>query len=153
MPLFNFNLLTGLNLTLSSLSLPLDSPFIPEVDWSADSFDEGLWSQIVQIPFADRSEKFGEDPANCAAIMKETGTTIEIVTSKDQSLTFLIQGKPAGVAQAEKKIRQRFNPQVKSMLPFGPSSVWCKTSGGSTGGKGVHHPPKKFKKRKKIIKG
>lgn len=75
------------------------------------------------MPFEERrdaSHKFGEGESNhnlltshnCLHIMKETGTVIEISVNKDQSLTFLVQGKPAAVSEARRRILQQFQTQV-----------------------------------------
>lgn len=62
----------------------------------------------------DQSDKFGERESiqTCQTIMKETNTIIEIATSKDQSLTFLITGKQSQVLDAKRKILALFQTQV-----------------------------------------
>lgn len=44
--------------------------------------------------------------------MKETNTIIEIASSKDQSLTFLITGKQSQVLEAKRRILTTFQTQV-----------------------------------------
>lgn len=62
----------------------------------------------------DHSERFGEGESmrTCAQISKETGATIEISTSKDKSLTFLISGKKNNVIEAKRKVLTNFQTQV-----------------------------------------
>lgn len=45
--------------------------------------------------------------------MKETGAHIEISSSRDQSLTFLVSGKQNEVLEARRKILTHFQTQVK----------------------------------------
>lgn len=71
-----------------------------------------------RVPYAERkldhSEKFGEGESVqiCAQIMKDTGAHIEISSSKDQSLTFLVSGKQNDVLDARRKILGHFQTQV-----------------------------------------
>lgn len=44
--------------------------------------------------------------------MKDTGARIEISSSKDQSLTFLVTGKQNEVLEARRKILTHFQTQV-----------------------------------------
>lgn len=44
--------------------------------------------------------------------MKDTGAHIEISSSKDQSLTFLVTGKQNEVLEARRKILTHFQTQV-----------------------------------------
>lgn len=62
----------------------------------------------------DHSDKFGERESirTCKTIMKETDTIIEIASSKDQSLTFLITGKQNQVLEAKRRILTTFQTQV-----------------------------------------
>lgn len=62
----------------------------------------------------DHSDNFGEGESlrTCAQISKETGATIEISTSKDKSLTFLISGKKKNVIEAKNKVLTNFQTQV-----------------------------------------
>jgi hypothetical protein len=46
-------------------------------------------------------------------IMKETGAHIEISSSKDMSLTFLVTGKQNAVLDARRKILTHFQTQVR----------------------------------------
>lgn len=63
----------------------------------------------------DHSDKFGERESirTCKTIMKETNTIIEIASSKDQSLTFLITGKQNQVLEAKRRILTTFQTQVR----------------------------------------
>lgn len=71
-----------------------------------------------RVPYAERkldhSEKFGEGESVqiCGNIMKDTGAHIEISSSKDQSLTFLVTGKQNEVLEARRKILTHFQTQV-----------------------------------------
>lgn len=73
---------------------------------------------VCRVPYAERkldhSEKFGEGESLqiCAMIMKETGAHIEISSSRDQSLTFLVSGKQNEVLEARRKILTHFQTQV-----------------------------------------
>lgn len=75
---------------------------------------------LNRVPYAERkldhSEKFGEGESVqiCAQIMKDTGAHIEISSSKDQSLTFLVSGKQNDVLDARRKILGHFQTQVSS---------------------------------------
>ncbi|KAL0268526.1 UNVERIFIED_CONTAM: hypothetical protein PYX00_010437 [Menopon gallinae] len=75
-------------------------------------------SQVFQIPFEERkldsSDKFGESESvrACHNITTITGADIEISSSKDQSLTFLVTGKPQAVAEAKKRILNYFQTQA-----------------------------------------
>lgn len=64
------------------------------------------------------SEKFGEGESNrqCKAIMKETGANIEISSSKDQSLTFIINGRPNEVQDAYRLIMMHFQTQTSKQV-------------------------------------
>ena len=82
-----------------------------------------LYVKVFHVPFEERrdaSHKFGEGESNhnCLHIMKETGTVIEISVNKDQSLTFLVQGKPSAVLEARRKILQQFQTQVRALFLF-----------------------------------
>lgn len=71
------------------------------------------------MPFEERkfdhSDKFGEGESlrTCLMIMKETGAHIEISSSKDMSLTFLVTGKQNAVLDARRKILTHFQTQVR----------------------------------------
>lgn len=71
------------------------------------------------MPFEERkfdhSDKFGEGESlrTCLQIMKETGTYIEISSSKDMSLTFVVTGKQNAVLDTRRKILTHFQTQVK----------------------------------------
>lgn len=64
------------------------------------------------------SEKFGEGESNrvCKSIMKETGASIEISSAKDQSLTFIITGKPSEVQDAYRLILMHFQTQTTKQV-------------------------------------
>lgn len=79
-------------------------------------------TQIFRVPGEERkfdhSDKFGERESirTCKAIMKETDTIIEIATSKDQSLTFLITGKQNQVLEAKRRILTTFQTQASKQI-------------------------------------
>ncbi|KAK2586763.1 hypothetical protein KPH14_011792 [Odynerus spinipes] len=79
-------------------------------------------TQIFRVPGEERkfdhSDKFGERESirTCKAIMKETDTIIEIATSKDQSLTFLITGKQSQVLEAKRRILTTFQTQASKQI-------------------------------------
>ncbi|CAG2054986.1 unnamed protein product, partial [Timema podura] len=75
-------------------------------------------TQVFRVPFEERkfdhSDKFGEGESlrTCLHIMKETGAHIEISSSKDQSLTFLVTGKQSAVLDA----RPQQSPFPKNII-------------------------------------
>lgn len=78
-------------------------------------------NQVFHVPFEERrdaSHKFGEGESNhnCLHIMKETSTVIEISVNKDQSLTFLVQGKQPNVHEARRRILQQFQTQAQQKI-------------------------------------
>lgn len=89
--------------------------------------------QVLIVPADERkydhSDKFGEGESvrTCAQISKETGAKIEISTSKDKSLTFLITGKSNSVQEARRKVLTNFQTQVKIVeRVFFHSSPFCR---------------------------
>lgn len=76
-------------------------------------------TQVFTIPYEERkldnSEKFGESESmrTCSHITAATGALIEISSSKDQSLTFLVTGKMNAVFEARRKILAHFQTQVR----------------------------------------
>ncbi|XP_050471763.1 vigilin isoform X2 [Bombus huntii] len=79
-------------------------------------------TQMFRVPGEERkfdhSDKFGERESirTCKTIMKETNTIIEIATSKDQSLTFLITGKQNQVLEAKRRILTTFQTQASKQI-------------------------------------
>ncbi|XP_043645703.1 vigilin [Drosophila teissieri] len=79
-------------------------------------------THIVHVPCKERksteSEKFGEGESKriCQQITKETGAQIEIVSSKNQSLTFLIKGKQSELLDARRKILMGFSTQASRQV-------------------------------------
>lgn len=75
-------------------------------------------TQVLSVPAEelkyDHSEKFGESESlrTCSQISKETGARIEISTSKDKSLTFMITGKVQSVQEARRKVLINFQTQA-----------------------------------------
>lgn len=66
----------------------------------------------------DHSDKFGEGESKrtCQLIMKDTGAHIEISSSKNQSLTFLVTGKNLDVIEARRRILQTFQTQANKQI-------------------------------------
>ncbi|PNF18399.1 Vigilin [Cryptotermes secundus] len=79
-------------------------------------------TQVFRVPFEERkfdhSDKFGEGESvrTCSMIMKETGAHIEIASSKDMSLTFLVTGKQNAVLDARRKILTHFQTQASMCI-------------------------------------
>ncbi|XP_046605985.1 vigilin [Neodiprion virginianus] len=79
-------------------------------------------TQVFHVPVEERkfdhSDKFGEGESvrTCLAIMKESGAHIEISSSKDQSLTFLVTGKQNEVLEARRRILTTFQTQANKQL-------------------------------------
>ncbi|XP_055631121.1 vigilin [Toxorhynchites rutilus septentrionalis] len=78
-------------------------------------------TQVFIVPSGERkydSDKFGEGESlrTCQNIMKETNAHIEISSGKDQSLTFLVTGKPAEVIEARRKILVHFQTQASKSI-------------------------------------
>lgn len=78
-------------------------------------------TQVFYVPYGERkfdNEKFGEGESvrTCQSIMKETGAHIEISSGKDQSLTFLVTGKPSEVLEARRLILVRFQTQASKTV-------------------------------------
>ena len=79
-------------------------------------------THVFRVPFEERkldhSEKFGEGESmsTCLNIMRDTGAHIEISSSKDQSLTFLITGKQNEVLEARRKILIHFQTQASKQI-------------------------------------
>uniref|UniRef100_A0A8D8Q697 Vigilin n=2 Tax=Cacopsylla melanoneura TaxID=428564 RepID=A0A8D8Q697_9HEMI len=80
-------------------------------------------TQVFSIPRderkSDQADKFGEEKESmrrCAQIMSDTGVHIEIASSQDQSLTFLVTGKQDQVLDARRKILANFQTQSSKTL-------------------------------------
>jgi len=79
-------------------------------------------TQVFRVPFEERkfdhSDKFGEGESvrTCLQIMRETGAHIEISSSKDLSLTFLVTGKQNAVLEARRKILTHFQTQASMSI-------------------------------------
>lgn len=132
--------------TVTEESAPFDAPTTPAFSYddvfpalpesnntaAPASNSLGQWSnkmristsnvaQVFHVPCEERrdaSDKFGEGASNhnCLHIMKETNTVIEISVNKDQSLTFVVQGKPSNVLEARRKILQQFQTQASQKI-------------------------------------
>lgn len=74
--------------------------------------------KVFHVPYEERkldnANTFGEGESlrTCQSITKDTGAHIEISTSKDGSLTFLITGKHSAVLDARRLILTHFQQQV-----------------------------------------
>ena len=79
-------------------------------------------SQVFHVPIEERkfdhSDKFGEGESmrTCQAIMRETHTHIEMCSSKNQSLTFLLDGKQNEVLEAKRRILASFQTQASKQI-------------------------------------
>lgn len=83
--------------------------------------ESSVVTQVFRVPFEERkidSEKFGEGESmrTCQAIMKDTGAHIEISSGKDQSLTFLVTGRPNEVLDARRKILIHYQTQANKQI-------------------------------------
>ena len=70
--------------------------------------------QVFHIPAEERKglEGFGSDSnKKLTSIETSTGARIEMSSSKDKSLTFLITGKPDTVMKAKREVLQGFQQQ------------------------------------------
>ncbi|KOB67862.1 Vigilin [Operophtera brumata] len=78
-----------------------------------------LHTQVFHVPYEERkldnANTFGEGESlrTCQSITKDTGAHIEISTSKDGSLTFLITGKHSAVLDARRKLGQKLKDLEK----------------------------------------
>ncbi|XP_063359455.1 vigilin [Cydia amplana] len=81
-----------------------------------------LHTQVFHVPYEERkldnANTFGEGESlrTCQAITKDTGAHIEISTSKDGSLTFLLTGKHSAVLDARRKILTHFQQQASKQI-------------------------------------
>ncbi|XP_054285585.1 LOW QUALITY PROTEIN: vigilin [Macrosteles quadrilineatus] len=79
-------------------------------------------TQVFHVPAeerrGDQNNSFGdkESVRTCQSIMKETGACIEMSTSKDQSLTFLVSGKQDAVLDARRRILNSFQTQASMTI-------------------------------------
>ncbi|XP_026745631.1 vigilin-like [Trichoplusia ni] len=81
-----------------------------------------LHTQVFHVPYEERkldnANTFGEGESlrTCQSITKDTGAHIEISTSKDGSLTFLITGKHSAVLDARRLILTHFQQQASKQV-------------------------------------
>ncbi|XP_023947643.1 vigilin [Bicyclus anynana] len=81
-----------------------------------------LHTQVFHVPYEERkldnANTFGEGESlrTCQSITKDTGAHIEISTSKDGSLTFLITGKHSAVLDARRLILTHFQQQASKQI-------------------------------------
>lgn len=79
-------------------------------------------TRVFHVPIEERkfdhSDKFGEGESvrTCQLITKESGAHIEIASSKDQSLTFLVTGKQSQVLEARRRILTNFQTQSTKQI-------------------------------------
>lgn len=66
----------------------------------------------------DHSDKFGEGESmrTCQAIMRETRAHIEMCSSKNQLLTFVLNGKSNEVVEAKRRILATFQTQASKQI-------------------------------------
>jgi len=111
-------------------ALPESAPAVQNVNSAMGQWNNkmrvgsSIVTQVFRVPFEERkldhSEKFGEGESmtTCSNIMKDTGAHIEISSSKDQSLTFLVTGKQNEVLEARRKILTHFQTQASKQIPI-----------------------------------
>ncbi|XP_075969599.1 satellite-binding protein 1 Dp1 [Anticarsia gemmatalis] len=81
-----------------------------------------LHTQVFHVPYEERkldnANTFGEGESlrTCQSITKDTGAHIEISTSKDGSLTFLVTGKHSAVLDAKRLILTHFQQQASKQI-------------------------------------
>ncbi|KAF5298917.1 hypothetical protein FQR65_LT09570 [Abscondita terminalis] len=108
-------------------ALPESAPPVQNVNnvmggWNNFRVGTTTVTQVFRVPFEERkldhSERFGEGESmsTCLNIMKDTGAHIEISSSKDQSLTFLVTGKQNEVLEARRKILIHFQTQASKQI-------------------------------------
>lgn len=79
-------------------------------------------TQVFHVPMEERkfdhSNKFGEGESmrTCQTIMKETRTHIEMSSSKNQVLTFVLTGKQNEVMDARRRILATFQTQTNKQI-------------------------------------
>ncbi|KAG8302743.1 hypothetical protein J6590_025018 [Homalodisca vitripennis] len=79
-------------------------------------------TQVFNVPAEERrydhSNSFGEKESvrTCQSIMKDTGARIEMSTSKNQNLTFLVSGKLDAVFEARRRILNSFQTQASTTI-------------------------------------
>ncbi|KAK0077806.1 hypothetical protein PV325_003421 [Microctonus aethiopoides] len=79
-------------------------------------------THVFHVPVEERkfdhSDKFGEGESirTCQTIMKETHARIEISSSKNQTLTFVLTGKQNEVLEARRKILATFQTQASKQI-------------------------------------
>ncbi|XP_050546345.1 vigilin [Daktulosphaira vitifoliae] len=105
----------------------------PQKGWSSKvriSTVNQVFTISVQDRKSDNSEKFGEGESKriCSQITRETGAEIEISTSKNMNLTFLVRGKEADVVEAKRRIIASFQTQATSAVPV-PKEHHCQVMG------------------------
>ncbi|VVC39754.1 K Homology domain,K Homology domain, type 1 [Cinara cedri] len=106
----------------------------PSKGWSKPRPTLSTVNQVFTISVQDRksdnSEKFGEGESKriCSQITRETGAEIEISTSKNMNLTFLVRGKVADVVEAKRRIIASFQTQATSAVPV-PKEHHCQVMG------------------------
>jgi hypothetical protein len=71
--------------------------------------EERRYKDMIEQQFG---EKGGQQAKSCVDIMQKTGVSIEMSSSKDQSLTVVITGKADAVMKARKMVVQQLQTQV-----------------------------------------
>ncbi|KAG7307616.1 hypothetical protein JYU34_007838 [Plutella xylostella] len=105
-------------------ALPLAAPAVQRAAPPVSKLRVGssLHTQVFHVPFEERKQDnantFGEGESlrTCQAITKDTGAHIEISTSKDGSLTFLLTGKHSAVLEARRQILTHFQQQASKQI-------------------------------------
>ncbi|XP_022182851.1 vigilin [Myzus persicae] len=105
---------------------------VPPKGWNKvrTSTVNNVFTISVQDRKSDNSEKFGEGESKriCSQITRETGAEIEISTSKNMNLTFLVRGKEDHVTEAKRRIIASFQTQATSAVPV-PKEHHCQVMG------------------------
>ncbi|XP_033222679.1 vigilin [Belonocnema kinseyi] len=104
--------------TSSTTSSPNPSPSVNNSMRVGCSVVTHVFRVPVEERKFDHSDKFGEGESvrTCQLITKESGAHIEIASSKDQSLTFLVTGKQSQVLEARRRILTTFQTQSTKQI-------------------------------------
>lgn len=105
-------------------ALPESSSPAPQLQPSYSAkmrVSSSIVTQVFRVPYEERkfdhSDKFGESETYpCISIMNGTGAHIEMSSSKDGSLTFLVTGKQNEVLEARRKILTQFQTQASKTI-------------------------------------
>jgi len=100
----------------------------PATNWSQKTQDSmritsSVITQVFRVPVEERAKidgtnHFGESASSriCADITARTGAHIEISSSKDGALTFLVTGKNDAVLKARRDVLVKFQTQARQVI-------------------------------------